>query len=322
MTAVRTDPFAGAILQVGVLAGLAGTVGLGPAGWSAGLVYGVVTLAVLGRGLRRSGAERLGPADWVTLGRATLAGGVTALVADSFSRPVAVPVLVVLTAVALSLDWVDGQVARRTGTVSALGARFDMEVDSFLVLVLCVHVTGQVGPWVLVIGAMRYLFVAAGWVLPWLNGPLPPRYWRKTVAAVQGIALAAVAADVLPVALAVVVLAGALALLVESFGRDVLWRWRHRAGADRPQVAVPAVAPPPVVTPAVTGTAPVTVTRPVAVPAVAPPVAVPAAAAPATVRPEGARPAGRVPATTARRNRWKPGTPVLVGRAEVGGRRS
>ena len=39
-----------------------------------------------------------------------------------------------------SLDAVDGQVARRTGTVSALGARFDMEVDAFLILVLSVYV--------------------------------------------------------------------------------------------------------------------------------------------------------------------------------------
>ncbi|MFG1673034.1 CDP-alcohol phosphatidyltransferase family protein [Micromonospora sp. NPDC049282] len=295
---------------MGVLAGLAGTVGLGRAGWLAGLVYGVVTFAVLGHGLRRSGADRLGPADWVTLGRATLAGGVTALVVDSFSRPIVVPVLVVLTAVALSLDWVDGQVARRTGTVSALGARFDMEVDSFLVLVLCVYVTGQVGPWVLVIGAMRYVFVAAGWTLPWLNGSLPPRYWRKTVAAIQGIALAVVAADVLPLVPAVVVLAGALALLVESFGRDVFWLWRHRARVARPRSAAPEVAGSEIADPVVAGPA-----------VAAPAVAASGVAAPAAIRPEAARPAGRVPAPVGRRNGWKPGAPVLVGRAEVGGRR-
>ncbi|MEE3919878.1 CDP-alcohol phosphatidyltransferase family protein [Micromonospora sp. BRA006-A] len=139
----------------------------------------MVTVAALGYGLRRSGADRLGPADWVTLTRATLAGGVAALTVDSFREPIVVPVLVVLSAVALSLDWVDGQVARRTGTVSALGARFDMEVDSFLVLVLCGYVADQVGAWVLVIGAMRYVFVAAGWVLPWMRGSLPPRYgWQ------------------------------------------------------------------------------------------------------------------------------------------------
>ncbi|WFE33978.1 CDP-alcohol phosphatidyltransferase family protein [Micromonospora sp. WMMD975] len=292
---------------MGVLAGLAGTVGLGRAGWAAGLVYGMVLLAVLDRGRRRSGADRLGPADWVTLGRATLAGGVTALVVDSFSRPIAVPVLVGLTAVALSLDWVDGQVARRTGTVSALGARFDMEVDSFLVLVLCAYVTGQVGPWVLVIGAMRYAFVAAGWALPWLHGSLPPRYWRKTVAATQGIALAVVAAGVLPAPLAVAVLAGALALLVESFGRDVFWLWRHRAGTAHPAVARLEVARPEVARPEVA--------RPAA--------ARPAAARPEVVRPEVVRPAAmRAPVSAARRSGWEPDAPVLVGRAEVGGRRS
>ena len=73
---------------------------------------------------------------------------------------------------ALALDAVDGWVARRTGTVSALGARFDMEVDAFLILVLSGYVAPTLGGWVLAIGLMRYAFVAAGWVLPWLRaGP-------------------------------------------------------------------------------------------------------------------------------------------------------
>ena len=73
-----------------------------------------------------------------------------------------VAALVGLAVVALVLDGVDGWVARRTGTVSALGARFDMEVDAFLILVLSVYVAGSVGPWVLAIGAARYAFWAAG----------------------------------------------------------------------------------------------------------------------------------------------------------------
>ena len=36
-----------------------------------------------------------------------------------------------------------------------------------------------------------------------------------------------------PRALAVSALVVALALLVESFGRDVWWLWQHRAGVDR-----------------------------------------------------------------------------------------
>ena len=79
--------------------------------------------------------------------------------------------LVALAAVALVLDAVDGWVARRTGTVSALGARFDMEVDAFLILVLSGVRRRDVRPWwVLAIGAARYAFVAAGWLLPWMRG--------------------------------------------------------------------------------------------------------------------------------------------------------
>ena len=43
----------------------------------------------------------------------------------------------------------NGKVARRTGTVSGLGARFNMEVDSILVLMLSLYVAPSVGVWVL-----------------------------------------------------------------------------------------------------------------------------------------------------------------------------
>ncbi len=98
---------------------------------------------------------------------------------------------------ALILDGVDGKVARHTGTSSALGARFDMEVDAFLILVLSVYVSMSLGPWVLLIGAMRYVFVAAARAMPWLNGELPPSTARKTVAALQGVVLLVAGAGIL-----------------------------------------------------------------------------------------------------------------------------
>jgi phosphatidylglycerophosphate synthase len=135
--------------------------------------------------------------------------------------------------VALVLDAVDGKVARRTGTVSPVGARFDMEVDAWLILVLSVYVAGIVGPWVLAIGAMRYAFVAASWVLPWLRGPVPPSYVAKAVAAVQGVVLVVAAAQLLPDPVTVALVATALALLAWSFGRTVLLLWQA-ARADQP----------------------------------------------------------------------------------------
>jgi phosphatidylglycerophosphate synthase len=155
---------------------------------------------------------------------------------------VPVVLLVSLASVALALDAVDGWVARRTGTASELGGHLDGEVDAFLILVLSVYVARSAGAWVLAIGAARYAFLAAGFLLPWLRASLPPRHWRKVVCATQGIVLTIVAAGVLPTAVADAALGVALVLLAESFGRDVWWLWRHRreeaprtrGGAGRP----------------------------------------------------------------------------------------
>jgi phosphatidylglycerophosphate synthase len=225
--AVRIGPSIGLLSQVILLVALAGTVGLTVSGWLVGIAYGVGTNVALARGLHHFGAGALGPADRVTLVRATLVGAVAALMADAFVQPVAVPALVTLSVVALVLDAVDGWVARRTGTVSPLGARFDGEVDALLILVLSVYVSNSIGPWVLAIGAARYLFLVAGWLLPWMRAQLPPRYWRKSVAAIQGITLTVAAADVLPRRGTEAVLVVALVLLTESFGRDVWWLRRE-----------------------------------------------------------------------------------------------
>ena len=146
-------------------------------------------------------AERLGPADWVTLARAAFAVGVAALVADSFGESARTMLLVSLAIVAIVLDAVDGWVARHTRTTAA-GAKFDGEVDAFLILSLSVYVARSAGMWVLAIGAARYAFLVAGWALPWMRAPLPPRYWRKFVAATQGIVLTVAAAGILPPAVA------------------------------------------------------------------------------------------------------------------------
>lgn len=228
MPTLRSGPIIGLIAQVVLLAGIAGSVGLGAAGWLVGLAYGVAVCAFLIHGLNQAGRAALGPADKVTLARAMLVGGAAALAVDSFTRPVPVTVLVGLTIGALLLDAADGFVARRTGTSSDLGARFDMEVDAFLLLVLSAYLVPLVGGWVLVIGAMRYAFVLGIWTLPWMRATLPPRYWRKVVAATQGVALVVGSAGVLPRTLTVAGLLVALILLVESFGRDVLWLYLRR----------------------------------------------------------------------------------------------
>ncbi|WP_436520127.1 CDP-alcohol phosphatidyltransferase family protein [Actinoplanes sp. HUAS TT8] len=225
-------PFAGFAAQLALLALLAGTAGLTLAGGIAGIAYGAVLCALLGTALDRAGMTFLGWANLVTFGRAILTGGVTALVTSSIlGNEIPVWLLVTIATVALAMDGVDGQVARRTGTTSALGARFDMEVDAFLILVLSVYAAVTYGWWALAIGAFRYAFVAASWALPWLNAALPPRFSRKVVAAQQGVLLAVVATGLLPTWAAIGTLAIALGSLSWSFGRDIAWL--HRASRVR-----------------------------------------------------------------------------------------
>ncbi|HKP05735.1 MAG TPA: CDP-alcohol phosphatidyltransferase family protein [Microbacterium sp.] len=221
-----------------VAAGIAGMVAIGTAtpltaaSWAAGFGYLVVSTALLTRGIRRGGVERFGPANAVTATRSMLVGLVTALVVASFTGAVPITLLVALVAVALAMDGVDGYVARRTRSESELGARFDMEVDAFLLLVLSVHDARYVGWWVLAIGLLRYAFVVAGFVLPWMQRTLPPRYWRKVVTAACGVALAVIASQLLPAAVNVLVAVSALLLVLESFARDVIWLIRvNLAGA-------------------------------------------------------------------------------------------
>jgi hypothetical protein len=229
--------------QLLLIAGLAATValsgaGLSPAGWAVGVTCGVITNAALTIGRQHYRADRLTRADWVTLARAAVAFGVAALVVDSFGEPVPVATLVPLAALALALDAVDGWVARRTRT-GKLGAQFDGEVDAFLILVLSVYVARSAGAWVLAIGTARYAFLAAGWPLRWMRAPLPPRFWRKVVAATQGIVLTVAAVGVLPAGVTTGALVVALVLLSESFGRDVLWLWHRRAATIPPTATNP-----------------------------------------------------------------------------------
>jgi phosphatidylglycerophosphate synthase len=215
-----------AVGQLVVLGGVAACVGLTTVGWAAGLAFALVAGLLLARHDAAGRALAAGAANQVTLARATLVGGVTALVAEGATGP-RIAVLVTIGTVALALDGLDGYLARRNNTVSVLGARFDMEVDAFLILVLSVLVCRSLGAWVLAIGLMRYAFVAAAAVVPRLRAQLPFSRARKVVAAMQGGLLVVAAAPFVPHPVAVVLVAVALMALVWSFGRDVRWLLAH-----------------------------------------------------------------------------------------------
>jgi phosphatidylglycerophosphate synthase len=176
---------------------------------------------------------RFGAANWITAGRALLTVAIASFVFRDASAAVRWTAGL-LAGVAAALDGVDGWFARRSGLASAFGARFDMETDAALLMVLSVLVwrQGQAGAWVLLIGLTRYLFVAAGWIMRWLAGPLTPTRRGKTVAVVQMVTLAV--ALVVPRIVASTACAAALALLLWSFAIDVGRLWRRGGSLNSP----------------------------------------------------------------------------------------
>jgi phosphatidylglycerophosphate synthase len=197
------------------------------------LLYGGIAMLILAGLAAHAPHRRFGPANMVTLSRIVLICLLAALMGTAAPDEDCLWLITGFATLALALDWVDGWAARRSGLASRFGARFDMEADAFFVLVLSVLAWqwGKVGAWVLLIGAMRYLYVLAGAAWPWLRAPMPDSIARKTVCVIQILVLIACLAPPVPHALATTLAAGALALLGWSFGRDAVWLWQRRLPA-------------------------------------------------------------------------------------------
>ncbi len=221
----RSLGLAAAVAPVPVLGGAVGF----PAALS-GLLLFAGLLFVVERGLAAYHPHpELGIANRITLVRAAIACLIAARTIDP--DPLGMPERWLLAAVAgtaLLLDGADGWAARRQQLASAFGARFDMEVDAFAILVLAATVAKAeaVPYWVLAIGAMRYLYLAAGWVWPLLQRPMPVHPFadrrRKTIAVVQGSALIIALIPATFSSWAAAICAIALGLLVYSFAADIV----------------------------------------------------------------------------------------------------
>jgi phosphatidylglycerophosphate synthase len=181
--------------------------------------------------------KRFGAANQVTVVRGVLVALLAGLIGERTDTGAPLLAVLVATLVAI-LDGVDGWLARRSRMASAFGARFDMETDAALILVLAVlaWLFGKAGPWVVACGVLRYAFVGAGMLLPWLRTALPPSGRRRAIAVVQMVALIIALAPVVPVALSAPVAAIGLAALSLSFLLDIVWLFQNasqvRAGVS------------------------------------------------------------------------------------------
>ncbi len=175
---------------------------------------------------------RFGSANRVTLLRMALSALLAAVIGEPLVHADTIAWVIVASAtVTAVLDAADGPLARRSGLASDFGARFDMETDAWLTLVLCgliVHFD-KAGAWVLAAGLMRYAFVAAARLWPWLSGTLPPSLRRKAVCVAQITTLIVCLGPIVPHALSSALAAASLLVLAWSFAVDVRTLAKARA---------------------------------------------------------------------------------------------
>lgn len=208
-----------------------------PPPWLPAAIFTVMMMVVIATVERHHPFTRFGAANHVTMFRGVLlSAAASALVAPPSA---ALAWIVVLLSVAFALlDGVDGRLARRGAMTSAFGARFDMETDALFIFVLSMLTWqhGKAGVWIVSAGLMRYAFVAAGRLGPWLAAPLRPTRRGRAVAVAQFVGLAVALAPAVPRSWSAPVAAMTLAALTWSFAIDVRALWRRRAAS--------AVAPP------------------------------------------------------------------------------
>ncbi len=231
-----------AVALVGLIVVGAGTWALAP---GAALITPAITMTVFALAMTITLVglcagyphRRLGACNMVTQVRAMLAAILTTAIIVPAVADHAAIALFALAITALSLDGIDGALARHAGLTSDFGARFDMEVDAALGAILSlilirtgVSDTTFAQACLIVLGFARYGFVVAGWRFAWLKAPLPYRLSRRVICVVQiatlaGLLLPAVASHLASFALPV-----AASLILWSFARDILWLARNRPG--------------------------------------------------------------------------------------------
>jgi phosphatidylglycerophosphate synthase len=199
---------------------------------ASGLFFAIISIA-LARVRQHHPYASFGAANQLTTVRAAFGALLAGLIGESVSDILAATAAAV-GLVVLTLDGLDGWLARRTKMSSAFGARFDVEVDALLIQTLAILAwqEGKAGPWIVLSGLLRYGFVAASWLLPWMQRPLTPTSRGRIICVVQTAALVVVLAPGVTPPLSSTIAAFALAALCYSFLVDTMRLWRQSSDEE------------------------------------------------------------------------------------------
>lgn len=173
------------------------------------------------------------PANWITMVRMYIL-----LAGVAFFARIPVEGFVGLMIIVLILDGLDGFLAREFNVTSEFGALFDLETDALLAALLSILVFSRmdIGPWILLPGFMRYIFVLLKYLLSIDEVELDrPLKGSKTIAVIFFSCLLGV--FLLPATLMQYLLAVSGLSILASFGAELMFLLRQKTAKPGPAEA-------------------------------------------------------------------------------------
>lgn len=139
-------------------------------------------------------------------------------------------VLPVLFFISLILDGLDGYLARFLNQTSKFGARFDLEADTFLLLVLSLslYINMNVNPSIFLIPLYRYIFFIFQIKFKWLESSLPKSIRRSFICFFVTFLLIICHLPSLTTYLMGALINFSILLITFSFLKDIIWLYRNK----------------------------------------------------------------------------------------------
>ncbi|MEC9205676.1 MAG: CDP-alcohol phosphatidyltransferase family protein, partial [Pseudomonadota bacterium] len=137
-------------------------------------------------------------------------------------------ILPVLFFISLILDGLDGYLARLLDQTSEFGTKFDLEIDTFLLLLLSfsLYKDFNANLAVFLIPLYRYLFFILQFKLKWLRTPLPESMRRKFICFFVTLLLIISHFSFFPMYLVNGFINLSILLITFSFLKDIIWLYR------------------------------------------------------------------------------------------------
>ncbi|MBJ41641.1 MAG: hypothetical protein CMD84_05150 [Gammaproteobacteria bacterium] len=134
----------------------------------------------------------------------------------------------IISFIALLLDWFDGFVARYLKESTKFGEIFDQETDTFLLLILALslYLNYNTTIAIFIIPSYRYIFVFLGLYFTWLKNTLPESYLRKTICSMTALLLIICHLQCLSMIYVQIISILAFLIITFSFTKDIIWLYR------------------------------------------------------------------------------------------------